>query len=86
MKTLFTLRNGLSALIVSAAIALPAVQAEAASVKFTLGTTNSTKEFSVQAMQRWAEAMRKRSGGEIQMKMPRPCRTCGSSMRSASLA
>lgn len=37
--------------------------------KFTLGTTNSTKELSVQAMQKWADAMRARTSGELDMQI-----------------
>jgi tripartite ATP-independent transporter DctP family solute receptor len=48
---------------------LSATLAHAATVNFTLGTTNSDKEFSVQAMKRWADAMRSRSGGELDLKI-----------------
>lgn len=40
-----------------------------AATKFTLGTTNSTKMLSVQAMQRWADAMRARTKGELDMQI-----------------
>ena len=40
-----------------------------AAVTFTLGTTNSDKEYSVQAMQRFADAIRQRSGGSLDMKI-----------------
>jgi tripartite ATP-independent transporter DctP family solute receptor len=40
-----------------------------AKVKFTLGTTNSTKMLSVQAMQKWADGMRSRTNGELDMQI-----------------
>ena len=46
---------------------LAAGQTHAAKVTFTLGTTNSEKEFSTQAMRRWADGMRSRTDGELDM-------------------
>ena len=47
----------------------PTAPAEAGKVTFTLGTGNSTKMLSVQAMQRWADGMRAASNGELDMKI-----------------
>lgn len=40
-----------------------------AATKFTLGTSNTPKMMSVQAMQHWADAMRKRTNGELDMQI-----------------
>lgn len=55
----------MKALLVSGLL-LPATVADA-KTKFTLGTSNSNKMFSTQAMQRWADGMRKRTNGELDM-------------------
>lgn len=41
--------------------------AAAETVKFTFATTNGPKDFSSQAIMRWQEAMKERSGGELDM-------------------
>ncbi len=64
-----SLRTGFAIVALLVGMMILATAAEAAKVKFTLGTTNSTKEFSVQAMQRWADAMRARSNGELDMQI-----------------
>ncbi len=63
------LRTVLVVFLLVAWVAIPAPAVHAAKVKFTLGTTNSPKEFSVRAMQRWADAMRARSGGALDMQI-----------------
>ena len=48
---------------------LAGLPAHAETVSFTLGTTNSDKEFSVQALKRFADAIRNRSNGELDLKI-----------------
>ncbi|MCG8547880.1 MAG: TRAP transporter substrate-binding protein [Alphaproteobacteria bacterium] len=60
-------KNATAALAL-AGLLLPATFADAKE-KFTLGTTNSTKMLSVQAMQKWADGMRASSNGELDMQI-----------------
>lgn len=54
-------------MLLSASAVIFSINATEAKVKFTLGTTNSDKEFSTQAMRRWADGMRQRTNGELDM-------------------
>ena len=48
-------------------LSLSATAAQADTVKFTFATTNGPKDFSSQAIVRWQQAMKERSGGELDM-------------------
>jgi TRAP-type C4-dicarboxylate transport system substrate-binding protein len=58
----------IAGVIVGAGLAAAAGTTQAAT-KFTLGTSNTPKMMSVQAMQHWADAMRKRTNGELDMQI-----------------
>lgn len=49
------------------ALCLLAAPLHAETVRFTLGTENNSSALNVQAMHRWADAMRDASGGELDM-------------------
>jgi tripartite ATP-independent transporter DctP family solute receptor len=53
--------------MVCAAILAGVVAPAAAATKITLGSANGAKDFGNEAMVRWADALRKASGGELQM-------------------
>lgn len=56
------LRTALAALVLATG-----ATAAVADAKFTLATTNGPQDFSTQAMTRWQEAMREKSGGALDM-------------------
>lgn len=55
-------------LCLAAAVSMAASSAATAeTVRFTLGTSNTSNDFSVQAMKHWQKLMADRSGGELEM-------------------
>ncbi len=54
-------------MVCAAMVATVALPVAAAPTKITLGSANGTKDFGNEAMVRWADALRKASGGELQM-------------------